>query len=900
MVLREARPDPDELLARVKAEEEQKKRGKLKIFLGYAAGVGKTFTMLEAARQRKKELDVAVAYIETHHRAETEALLEGLEIIPRRQSEYRGTILTEMDIDAVLRRHPQLAIVDELAHTNTPDSRHPKRYQDIEELLAAGIDVYTTLNVQHIESLRNAVAQITSVWIRETIPDSVIDSASEIEIVDLPPDELIKRLKDGKVYVPEQIANAIEKFFRKGNLMALRELTMRTAGRHVDEETRTYMETHAIPGPWPSAERLLVCIRPGTASTRLIRSARRLAYQLSAEWFVLYVETPDSIRLSAKAQENLTASLRLAEKLGAKAVTMQGESVVTVIVDFARKNNTTRIALGKSYSSRLRRLLFGSMADNIARRGPFDVYILSGSGESEKSEREQTPRTSQIRRWRGYAIGLGLLAMATLFGYLIRESFAQTTILMLYLLAVLGTAIWGGLRPSIMVSIIGVLAFDFFFIRPYWSFAISDTQYLFTFLSLLLVGVIISFLTARFRRQTELARQKEQQTASLYELSKELAMLNDMDSYLKTIIKRVRDTFGCDAIIFLPDAQNKDHLKPFPGNANVTIDENESAAAVWSFQHQKPVGHGTDTLPNVKARYVPLVTARGAVGVLAIAATDSVSDLSLEQERLLEAYTDLAAVAIEAIQLTEIAHNAQILQETEKLQTALLNSISHDLRTPLVSIIGALSSLQEEKMHLDGSARHNLIQVAGEEADRLNRLITNLLDESRIEAGALRITKQPAEVQDIVGAALEQLGNRIKSRKIKIDLPNSLPFVLVDSGLIIQALVNILDNALKYSTPESLLDITGRQIDREINIEIADRGIGIFPEDLSHVFDKFYRVRNPVNVSGTGLGLSISKGIIEANGGHITAANRAGGGTVISVLLPVTEISREAGAEKDG
>jgi len=900
MVFGEARPNPDELLARVKAEEEQKKRGKLKVFLGYAAGVGKTYTMLEAARQRTKEMDVAVAYVETHHRIETEALLEGLEIIPRRQSEYRGTVLTEMDIDAVLQRHPQLAIVDELAHTNMPDSRHPKRYQDVEELLAAGISVYTTVNVQHIESLRNTVAQITGVWIRETIPDSVLDSASEIEIVDLPADELIKRLKDGKVYVTEQIANAIDKFFRKGNLTALRELTMRIAARHVDEATRSYMETHAIPGPWPSAERLLVCISPGTASTRLIRSARRLAYQMGVEWFVLYVETPDSIKLTVKAQESMAAAIRLAEKLGARAVTRQGESVVTVIVDFARKNNITRIVLGKSQSNRFRRLIFGSMADNIARRGPFDVYILGGSGEAEKAEREKTSLTGQNPRWRGYVIGLGMLAAATFFGYLIRDLFSQTTILMLYLLAVLATAIWGGLRPSIMVSIFGVLAFDFFFVSPYLTFAIEDTQYFFTFLSLLLVGIIISFLTARFRRQTELARQREQQTASLYELSKDLAMLNDMDSYLKTIIKRVRETFGRDGVIFLPDAQNKDRLKTFPDNASITIDENESAAAVWSFQHQKPVGPGTDTLPNVKSRYLPLITARGTVGVLAISADSTFPELSLEQERLLEAYTDLSAVAIEAIQLKEIADNAQILQETEKLQTTLLNSISHDLRTPLVSIIGALSSLQEEQMHLDETAKLNLIQVAGEEADRLNRLITNLLDESRIEAGALHITKQPAEVQDIIGAALEQLGNRIKSRQIKIDLPNSIPFIPVDSGLVIQALANILDNAVKYSPPDSPVDISGMQINQDIKIEIADRGIGIAPEDLSHIFDKFYRVRNPGSVLGTGLGLSISKGIIEAHGGQITAANRTGGGTIISVVLPVAEISQKSGAEQNG
>jgi two-component system sensor histidine kinase KdpD len=884
-----SRPDPDALLAQVKAEEDQKKRGKLKIFLGYAPGVGKTYTMLEAARSKKKDTDVAVGIVETHKRAETEALLQGLEIIPRRQLEYRGIKLTEMDIDAVLKRHPKLALVDELAHENAPGSRHPKRYQDIEELLDAGIDVYTTLNVQHIESGRDAVAQITGIWVRETVPDSFIDSATEIEMVDLPPEELLKRLKEGKVYLTEQIAHATEEYFRKGNLLALRELAMRNAAKHVDEQTLSYMKTHGITGPWPSGERLLVCVDSSQAGTRVVRNARRLAYQLSAEWFAVYIETPDA-RLSPGQQERLKNTLQMAERMGAKVSTIQGHSVFGAIMEFAGKNNITKIIVGKSHRKWWQNLFGRSVVNQIARQSEyFDIFIIGGRGEPGRPEPIMVEEESKSRNWLGYLGGLGLVVLATLLGQLIHSIFAPTTIATLYLLIVVITAYAWGLGPSILVSVLGILAFDFFHVPPYLTFRVADTQYLFTFLALLLVGVIISYLAARVKQQTESARRREHQTAALYSLGRDLAVSTDLDSYINAITGRAKETFGHDARIYLPDPENRNMLKPYAWNTNISIDENELAAAIWSYQHQKIVGHGTDTLPNAKARYLPLVTARGIIGVIAISAVDTAGELTVEQERLLAAYADLAAVAIESILLANEAQNTQVLRNTEKLQTALLNAVSHDLRTPLVSIIGVLSSLQEKGMRLDDASKMNLIQVAREEAERLNHLITNLLDVSRIESGSIKITRQPSDIQDLVGAALEQLGSRVGTHPIKIEVPAELPYVSVDFGLIVQTFVNVLDNAFKYSPDGSPVDISARQIGREIHIEIADRGIGIPPQDLSHIFDKFYRIQRPDNVTGTGLGLSICKGIIEAHGGRIAAENRPGGGTIIRLVLPLPE-----------
>jgi len=883
------RPNPDELLARVNAEEAKTKHGKLKIFLGYAAGVGKTYAMLQDAISRSHETDVVVGIVETHKRQETAALLQGLEIVPLEKVEYRGVTLSEMDIDAVLARHPQLALVDELAHTNAPGSRHPKRYQDVMELLESGIDVYSTLNIQHVESLRDTVVQITGIPMHETIPDTVIDEADEIRLVDLPPDELLKRLQEGKVYVPDQVAHAMAEFFRKGNLTALRELTMRTAANRVNEQVRSYMSSHSIRGPWATGERLMVCISSSSLGGRLVRTARRLATQLGGEWFAVYVETPDTLRLSPDEQERLMATLRLAEHMGATTLTIQGPSISETVIDYAVKNNITKIVVGKPQRRRWNKIRDELVLDRIIRQSKdIDVYVVSGIGETVK-EGTAKIKPPRFLNWQGYLQGLVLVTVATLIGQLIHQLFTPTTIMGLYVLAVVITAYFGGLGPSIMVSVVGVLAFDFFFIQPYLSFNVSDTQYILTFLVLLMVGIVISYLTSRVRRQTEAAKIKERETYALFALGKDLAVSNDLETYMQVIIRRARETFGHDVIAFLPDPEKNKTLKLYLSGQDITIDENEMAAAIWAFEHQKVVGFGTDTLPNAKARYIPLVTARGKVGVLAVLASDSGDKLTIGQERLLLAYADLAALAIESILLNEEAHNAQILRDTEKLQTALLNSVSHDLRTPLVSIIGVLSSLQDEGINLDNAAQTKLVQVAREEAERLNHLITNLLDISRVEAGAIRIFREPSDVQDLVGTALEQLKSHISQHSIQVEIPTDLPFVAVDFGLIVQTLVNVIDNANKYSPVNSPIEIKGKNAGKEVYIEIADRGFGIPPEDLLKIFDKFYRVEHAGSVAGTGLGLSICKGIIEAHGGRIEAENRVGGGTIIRIILPAAE-----------
>jgi len=887
MVEKDSRPNPDELLAQVKAEEEQKKLGKLKIFLGYSAGVGKTFAMLEAARLLKTERDLVVAYVETHGRPETEALLKGLEVIPRRRMKYRGVILQEMDLDAVLARRPRLAIVDELAHTNIPESRHPKRYQDVEELIEAGIDVYTTLNVQHIESLRNIVMQISGVWMQEAVPDSVIDKAAEIELVDLPPDELLKRLKEGKVYVPDEAARAAAGFFREGNLIALRELTMRTAAVRVDDRLRAYMQAHAIRGPWPAAERILVCISPNAQSARLVRTARMLASQLYAEWFAVYVETPNDVRLSSEERNRVLDNLRLAERMGAKTVTIRGDSVAAAVSEYSAKNHITKIVIGKT-QNRWRKLFGVAVVDQVIRQSK-QVDVIVATAEEKPVKQERAPAGMPFIDWRAYLPGLLLLAVATLLGYVVHGFFSPANIIMIYLLCVVVTAVFWGFGPSVVVCILSVLLWDFFFVNPHLTFAVEDTQYIFAFVTLLLVSLTISYLTTRIRQQTEAAQSRESETATLYALSRTLAAVIGLDSTIRAITDSTRETFGLDAMIFLPDAQSKEGLKPHVDDPNVSVGENEVAAAVWCFQHQKVVGHGTDTLPNATARYLPLSTARGTVGVMALLVTGATSRFTAQQTRLLEAYADMAAVAIERTEFAEKARSAEILETTDKLQTALLNSISHDLRTPLVSVIGVLSSLQEEGIELDDAARRNLIQVAREEAERLNHLITNLLDVTRLESAALRVSRQPCDVEDIIGAALEQLGSRSDKRPVRIELAEGLPFVSGDFGLIVQVLVNILENAFKYSPPGSPVEVSGRKRGSLVEIEVADRGIGIPEQDLLRIFDKFYRVQRPDSVVGTGLGLAICKGIVEAHGGGITAENRPDGGTIIKVTLPAAD-----------
>ena len=886
------RPNPDHLLAQVQAEERRRHRGKLKVFLGYAAGVGKTYAMLEAARERQAQgLDAVAAYVETHGRAETEALLAGLEVLPRREVEYRGTVLTELDVDAVLARKPRLALIDELAHTNAPGSRHPKRYQDVEELLNAGLDVYTTLNIQHLESLNDVVAQITGIVVRETIPDPLVDEADEIELVDLPPDELLQRLREGKVYVPDQAARAIERFFRKGNLAALREMTMRCAARRVDDQMRAYMQIQSIPGPWPAAERLLVCVSPSPLNERLIRTTRRLADELKAEWFALHVETPQHTRLPTEDQARVLRNLHLAEELGAKVATRHAGSVADAVLAFAREHNVTKIIAGKPIRPRWLDVLRGSVVDQLVRNsGSIDVYVISGA--TEPARRAERRESRGPRGWLRYAKSIGLVLAATLLAWPIHRRIEPTNLVMLYLTAVVVAALHLGRGPAIVASVLGMLAFDFLFVPPYFTLAVNDTQYILTFLGLLTVGLVVSTLAAVVRGQVDAGRRREAQMATLYSLSRELAGAGGLDAIAGAVVSHVGQTLSRPAAVLLPEDGG---LKPLSASPGFTLDEDEIAVAAWAFEHQQPAGEGTDTLPAAATQFIPLVTAHGAVGVLGVGPADPDSHPGPEQRPLLEALASQVALAIERAQLAQQASRMELLTATERLQTALLNSISHDLRTPLASITGVLSALRTQRtseMHgvsLDEASRAELVETAWEEADRLNSLVGNLLDMTRLESGALKVTREPCDVQDVVGTALSRLKERIGQRHIQVSTPSDLPLVSADFVLISQVLVNVLDNALKYSAAHAPVEIAARVADGHLELTVADRGIGIDPDDAARVFEKFYRVQRPGSPSGIGLGLSISKGIMEAHGGTIEARNRPGGGTVIRLLLPLAE-----------
>ncbi len=883
----EHRPDPDELLKNLQAEE--RSRGKLKIFLGYAAGVGKTYAMLEAAYQRKAQgVDVVVGYVETHKRIETEELLKGLDVLPRRQVEYHNVTLSELDVDAVLARKPQLVLVDEFAHTNAPGSRHPKRYQDVEDILDAGIDVYTTLNIQHLESLNDVVAQVTDVIVHETVPDRVIDEASEIEVIDLPPDELLTRLKEGKVYVPEQAARAIQKFFRKGNLTALREMSLRRAAERVDDQMRAYMQTRAIPGPWPAAERLLVCISPSPLSEHLVRSARRLAGELNAEWLVVYVETPQLAAIPPEKRERVNRVMQLAEELGARSYVLPSSSSIATtsqtIMEFARKNNITKIIVGKPLRPRWQEFLRGSLVDHLIHKsGDIDIYVVTSSDRPALPPEENPLRLhSPLAR---YLWSIFLVAMVTGLGFLIGGRIESTNLVMLYLLIVVIAAVYLGRGPAVLASILGVLAFDFFFVLPYFTFAVSDTQYVITFVALFLVGMVISQLTARAREQADAAQQREAETAELYDLSRDLAAAAELDVILQFIMHHVEQTFEREIVVFLPE---ENRLVPRVASTGLDLSDEEVAVADWVYRRGEPAGRHTNTLPAAQLRYLPLKAAQGVVGVLGVGKPGTAErDLTTAQRRLMEAFANQAAQAIERVRLAEDARQIKLLQAAEKLQNALLNSISHDLRTPLVSITGALTSLDEQSDALDDENRRSLIVTAREEADRLNRLVGNLLSMTRIESGAIKLHCEPGDIQDVIGTALEQLGKRVANHEIKVNVPDDFPLVPLDFTLIVQVIVNLLENAVKYSLGGSLIEVSAARLDDKVHLEVADRGVGIPPEDLTRVFDKFYRVQRPESISGTGLGLSISKGIIEAHHGTIYARVRAGGGTIVSVELPL-------------
>ncbi|ACH39613.1 osmosensitive potassium channel sensor histidine kinase KdpD, KdpD and USP_OKCHK domain-containing [Citrifermentans bemidjiense Bem] len=881
-----ARPSPETLLKVAKAEEEaQSGRGKLKIFLGYAPGVGKTYAMLEAAQMRKREgRDVVAAYVESHGRAETDLLLEGLEVIPKLRIEYQGVQLSEMDIDTVLARKPQIALVDELAHTNAVGSRHEKRWQDVEELIYAGIDVYTTVNVQHFDSLNDIVAQITGVVVRETVPDKLLDLALEIRVVDIPPEDLLERLREGKVYIPEKAMLATEKFFKPGNLMALRELSLRRAASRVDDQMRAYMEARSIAGPWPAAEKLLVCVSGSPYSEKLIRTTRRLADEVKARWHTVYIETPGLSKHARENRERVWRDLRLAESLGAEVATLSSASVAQALVEFAVHNNVTKIVVGKPKKPRWREFLRQPLVDEIIRlSGPVDVYVVSIAATGE------TPKAAQVHpkkpvQWTGYLKGSALVVAVTLLCKVLQGFLAPTNLMMIYLLGLVLAATKLGRRPAVLTALLSVLAFDFFFVPPRLTFAVADTEYLITFIALFTVGFVISTLVSQTRERAESIREREEQTATLYYLSRDLTVASDLRGILAATLKNIEDSVGGMVAVLLPEGER---LELQAASGGLTLDTKEHAVADWSFRNSSPAGRGTETLGSSELLYLPLLTSGDVLGVLGVRLKSETEYTSPLTRRLLHAFATQTAFAIERVLLVKQAEQAQILRARENLERALLNSISHDLRTPLVSISGALGALRDRTTYLEEESRRDLLEAAWEEAGRLNRFVGNLLDMTRLEAGAMKPKRVPSDLQDLIGCALASLEPQLSKRKLTVRVDPGLPLVSMDMVLMTQVLVNLLDNALKYAPSNELIELESRALDGKVTLKVADRGPGVPPQDLERIFDKFYRVPVPEGAGGTGLGLSICKGIVEAHGGTIHAENREGGGLKITVQLPV-------------
>jgi two-component system sensor histidine kinase KdpD len=892
----ERRPDPDELLARVREEEARSLRGKLTIFFGAAPGVGKTYLMLEAARLEAEDQkrDVVVGIVETHGRYDTASLLIGLELLPRRSVIHRGIKLEELDIDAALRRHPQLLLVDELAHTNAPGSRHRRRWQDVDELLDAGIDVFTTLNVQHLESLNDVVAQITNVLVRETVPDSVFDKAYEVRVVDLPVDQLLERLAEGKVYLPEQAARAADHFFKEGNLIALRELALRRTAERVDAKMRGYKAAHGIEETWHTGERVLVCVSASPHSPRLVRAARRMASSLHAELVGVYVETTASLRMPFAARERLAETMRLVEALDGQAVTLRGEDAADEVVRYARKRNATKIVVGKPTHPRWHDLVRRSFLEDVVRQShEIDVYVISGAARAERRvvaasvERAARPKASEY--------GAGLMVVLTsagvswsLFG---RKQVAD--VVMTFLLGVVIVSLRFGYGPSLAAAVLSVVLFDFFFVPPYMSFAVSDLSHIVTFGVMFLVAAVISGLTTRIRDQADNARGRERRTASLFALSRELGVAASRLDLLDVAARHVREMFVAKVAVLLPEGGEAgttlDVVLADPGT--LALRDNEYGVADWVWNHQRPAGAGTDTLPLSRGLFVPLIGSRGRVGVLAVFAGEGARLDDPDERQLLQTVAGLIGSAVERTQLADEARRATLRIETEQLRNALLSSVSHDLRTPLGVVTGATSALLEDDAPKDEATRRALLQTAHEESLRLNRLVGNLLEMTRLEAGALKVQKEAQPLEEVVGAALNRVDDRLRGRVVRTDIPGDLPLVPLDSVLIEQVLINLLENATKYTPAGSPIDITARARAGEVIVEVDDCGPGVPAAEAERVFAKFYRGRE-VEGGGVGLGLTICRGIVSAHGGRIWVENRPGGGASFQFTLPLDASGR--------
>jgi two-component system, OmpR family, sensor histidine kinase KdpD len=882
---REKRPSPDALLAVAKRAG----RGKLKLFLGAAPGVGKTYEMLLTAAARKQEgVDVVIGVVETHGRIETERLIRGLEIIPRRRAEYRGRVLEEMDIDAVLARKPQLVLVDELAHTNAPGARHPKRYMDVEELLAAGFDVYTTLNVQHLESLNDVVAQITRIRVRETLPDSVLDQADEIEVVDLTPEDLIQRLQEGKIYVAHQAQRALRHYFSPGNLTALRELALRRAAQRVDDQMLSYMQEHAIAGPWAAGERILACVSENPNSMQVVREAKRVADHLRAKWTVLYVETSRHHRLPEVARDRIADTLRLAERLGGEAITIPGQGLAEDVLTYARANNVTRILVAKPSRSRLQNWLRGSMVHDLIRRASnISIQVVTSEGPPVPPKTVQPHVAREPFNALPYFAAIGAVAAAMLVAMGVDRFVSVPNLSLVFLAAILYTAVAYGLWPSLFAVLLSVLAYNFFFLPPIYTFTISDPANVVALLFFGIVAALTSNLTARTREQVVTAQRRARQAEELYAFSRKLAATGNLDDLLWAFCYQVASLLKVSVVVLLPGKNGIAVRAGYPPEDE--LDEADLAAAKWTWDRNQAAGRASDTLPGARRLFLPMRTGRGIIGVLGIDRDRPGPILSPDERRLLDALSDLVAVAIERVKLAEDVETTRIAGEAERLRSTLLTSISHDLKTPLASIIGSVTTLRTLKSDVESEMRSELMATIQDESERLNRFVGNLLDMTRLESGNLRINRQMNDVGELLETALRRASRLLARHKLQVDLGADLPMIPTDAIFFEQALFNLLDNAAKYAPAGSLIQVAARRVGERLEVSVSDEGPGIPAEQLERIFDKFHRIADGDNrPPGTGLGLAICRGFIEGLGGSVTAANRTDrSGAVFTMSLPL-------------
>lgn len=879
------RPDPDALLAQVQRQERKEARGRLRIYFGASAGVGKTYAMLAAARKLQAEgHPPLVGVLETHGRAETAAMLDGLELLPPKMLSYRGKSLAEFDLDAALARLPDLILVDELAHSNAPGSRHPKRWQDVEELLDAGIDVFSTVNVQHLESLNDVVGGITGIRVAETVPDTVFDAADEVVLVDIPADELLARLKSGRVYQAPQAERASKNFFRKGNLIALRELALRRTADRIEDDVRAYRVEKSIDTIWKTGGALLVCVGPRSGSEHVVRSGARLAGQLGVDWHAIYVETPELQRLPAERREATLVTLKLADELGASTAVLAGGDIGAAIVDYAREHNLSKIVMARGHKTWPWRT---SHIRRIAAMAP-DIDLVEIGEATHTVEPIASPGVvaqavdSGKRRWFSYGIAAASSLATALLATPLIPYLDLANIAMLFLLVVVLVSVRLGRGASVVATCVGVACFDFFFVQPRFSFAVSDVQYLVTFGVMLAVGLITGHLTAGLRFQAHVAAHRERRSRALYEFARELSGALQSEQIFDTTRDFIQRTFQARAILLVPALDDRLQAPVQTGDGSAP----DLGIAQWAYDHAESAGLGTDTLPASSFFYLPLVAPMRTRGVLAIEPAQQRWILIPEQRKQLDTFAALAAIALERVHYIEVAQGALVNMETERLRNSLLAALSHDLRTPLTLLVGLSESLTRSKPALPAE-QMQMAQSLNGEALRMSALVTNLLDMARLQSGEIKLRLEWQALEEAVGTALRLCEKLLSEHQVTVGIPQDFPLIRFDAVLLERVLCNLLENAAKYTVPGSRIDVFAALHGTFATLTVADNGPGVASGREEEMFEKFTRGQRESARSGVGLGLAICRAIVESHGGKVRYAKSALGGAAFIITLPL-------------